>query len=769
VTGSRDLSGRFLLDGPGAYRFRFLDRRGRAVAEGPAIPIAVEPDAFPEVRITAPAQEVEVDAGARVRVEWWASDDFGLGELVLVTKPPASEERRQPLRSFGGARRDSGAFDLETAALGVGEGDRLLYWLEVLDGDVVSGPKRSASATQVVRIYSEAEHRRELLERARAAWEEMVGVLADRLELFAGEPPVAGEGLTRADALDQRTKALHEGMRKLAEEIRRERAAPRDLAAGLSNVAATVRVAEQRATAGRQALLRAARLRARPDPQIVRQSRAFDAQLDEALEKGILYLEQLMDKRRAEDLVRLARDLAGSRRDLAGLLEKYREAPSDEARREILARIARMKERMRDLAARMSELARGFQDEHMNAEALAEMSRSEDVLGGLDEIESLLARGDVEGALRELDELAGSMERMLAGLERTAGLPDEKAAELMREMLAFKRELEDVQEAQRQVAGRTEAIRDEVRRHARERIRQARDTLERLERLATEAKGDVAAARPGVAARTEGDFEAAHRGLEDVERALGARDLDAALESVGRALPPLQRMALALEEDVTMAERYGEVVKRDRAVLREARRHALEAVPKATEIRDELSRLFPDPRQVLGDRERRRLAELERQQGALERRAGELQQGLSRLMREAPVFPPSAAGTLSESRGHMGQAAEALGRGNPQRGAGEQALALDALERFRKGLEEAARRSGGGGGGGFPFPFAEQGGPGGPEGDGFDPARERVEIPGAEAYKVPEEFRRDLLEAMRQGTPEKYRAEVQRYYEELVK
>jgi hypothetical protein len=44
-----------------------------------------------------------------------------------------------------------------------------------------------------------------------------------------------------------------------------------------------------------------------------------------------------------------------------------------------------------------------------------------------------------------------------------------------------------------------------------------------------------------------------------------------------------------------------------------------------------------------------------------------------------------------------------------------------------------------------------------------------VEIPGAEAYKVPEEFRKDLLEAMRQGTPEKYRAEVQRYYEELVK
>jgi hypothetical protein len=44
-----------------------------------------------------------------------------------------------------------------------------------------------------------------------------------------------------------------------------------------------------------------------------------------------------------------------------------------------------------------------------------------------------------------------------------------------------------------------------------------------------------------------------------------------------------------------------------------------------------------------------------------------------------------------------------------------------------------------------------------------------VKIPGAEAHKVPEEFRRDLLEAMKQGTPERYRGDVQRYYEELVR
>jgi hypothetical protein len=359
------------------------------------------------------------------------------------------------------------------------------------------------------------------------------------------------------------------------------------------------------------------------------------------------------------------------------------------------------------------------------------------------------------------------MERMLSQLRRTADLPDEKAQELMKQMLAFKRDLEDVQAAQEQVARDTAKVREEYRRRVRDRMKEAEATAERLQRLAAEARKDVSEARPGVSSRAEPDFDAARDGLRDVERALGMRDFDAALDAANRSLPSLQRLAMSLEEDAAMAERYAEFVNKDPRLVRDAQRHAFQAVPKATEVRDALQQLFPDPRSVLGEGAQKRLEELAKKQSGLERRAGELQQGLSQLMQQAPVFPPSAAGTLGESRGHMGQAAEELGRRNPQRGAGEQALAMDALSRFKKGLEDAAKQSGGGaGGGGFPFPFAEQGGE---TGEGSEPSRERVEIPGAEAYKVPEEFRKDLLDAMRQGAPEPYRGEVQRYYEELVK
>jgi hypothetical protein len=298
-------------------------------------------------------------------------------------------------------------------------------------------------------------------------------------------------------------------------------------------------------------------------------------------------------------------------------------------------------------------------------------------------------------------------------------------------------------------------------------VKDADARVKRLEKLAGEARRDVQAAEPGVTFRAQPEFEQARDALADLERALGTREMGAAWDMARRAAPATERLAQFLDEDVALAERSPSFTRREPQSVREAGRNAARAVPKAREIRDELSSLFPDPRSVLSQPDQKRLESLSRRQAKLEQKAGHLQTQLSDLMQKAPIFPPSAPGQLGESRGHMGQAAAELGNRNPQRGRGEQELALDALARFQKGLEEAAKQGRGGGGIGFPFPFAESGG--GHDGDGMDPSREKVEIPGAEAHKVPEEFRKDLLEAMKQGAPERYRGEVQRYYEELVK
>ena len=766
VKNGRELSGSFVVEDGGAYRFRFT-KGTKVLAEGPPIPIVVEPDAFPEIRITSPAPEIEVDARARVRLEWNASDDVGLAELSLVTKAPAGEERRTKLRTFAGSRRESGLYDLDLAPFRLAEGERLLYWLEVTDNDAISGPKRAASETHTVKVYSESEHRRVALAKAQALWEELVRLLGDRLEFFEGNPPWTADRVLQAQALDTRTRGLHEGLRGAAQELRQDRGAPRELSAALANVAASIKALEQSVSAIRTTLSRMIRLQQAGLSPLMARVADLDSQLDRELEKDVLYLEELFDKQRADDLVRVAKDLAARRHDLANLLEKYRQTPTEAGKKELLAEVARMKARMQEMMRRMSELAKGISDEHMNEEALAEMMKSNDALGSLDNVEKMLARGDVEGAMKALDQLGNVMQQMLSSLERTAGVPGQKNAELMKEMHAFKRQLEDVQREQEQVAGETEQMKGEYKKKLADKMKQLEPMAKKMEALAAEARKEVAKAEKGIGLRSEEDFAQSRDRLSDLQKALESRDFDAALDSVRRSLPPMQRLAMGLGDEATIAERFQMLQNKDPRELREAQRHAAGALEPARKVRDGLEQMFPDPRGVLGEKEQRKLGELAQKQGALERKAGQLRQKMDQLAQKAPVFPPQAQEMLGGSQGHMQRAQGELAQRNAQRGHGEQRLAMDDLARFKRGLDEMAKNSQRGGGGGFLLPFGEE--QGGREGDGMDPSQEKVEIPGADAYRVPDEFRKDLLEAMKQGAPDAYKAEVQRYYEELVK
>ncbi len=767
VAGGRELSGSLVVNEGGSYRFRFATARGATVAEGPPIPLVVEPDAFPTVRLTAPEPELEVAPDAVVRVEWSAEDDYGLAALALVVRAPGGAESRRPLRALAGLRRDAGGFDLPLAAERLGEGERLLYWLEVEDNDAVSGPKKGASATQSIRIYSEAEHRRAALEKARAAWERLVAHLAARLELADGGPVATPTRLPLGAALDLEARALHQAAAATAAELRRDPAAPREVAQALANVAASLRTAEQRATAVRQGALRAVAA-AQPPGAAAGQVEWADGLLTAELEKDVLYLEQLFDKTRAGELVRLARELSARKRELQAVLERLRDQPGDAARQEALAQLQRLKARMQELQARLAETARGFNDQHLNAEALAELSRQRDMASPLEAIENAIREGDLAAAMKSLDQLSQQLDQLASGLEKTAAEPDAGQRALMEEMLAFKEQLEQVERQQQAAAEATERVRNEVRQRLGPKLEEARQGAAALEQLAREAREALDQAQPGVPARGEPDLDAAREALADLQRALALRDLDAAGEQAARAAGPTQRLQASLEEDRALAERFPGATGKDPTVLKAAEAQVKEAGPRIARIRDRLRKLTPDPQQAMTPGDKQRLAELAGAQAGLERKAGELQQKLGALAEKAPIFPPQAQGLLGESRGHMGTAAGELRGRNPQRGHGEQQAALERLGQFRKGLEQAARQ-GGGKGGGFPFPFGETGGAGEREGEAGDPTAQKVVIPGAEAHRLPEEFRRDLLEAMKQGAPERYRGEVQRYYEELVK
>src|SRR5690606_6696980 len=100
----------------------------------------------------------------------------------LVFQVGEAEEQVVPMARFSAPRRRAdGSFTWELAGLGLRPGDAIAYHLRVADNDAVGGEKVGRSRTQHLKIFSRAEHRRELVARVEKAWESMILALGDRI------------------------------------------------------------------------------------------------------------------------------------------------------------------------------------------------------------------------------------------------------------------------------------------------------------------------------------------------------------------------------------------------------------------------------------------------------------------------------------------------------------------------------------------------------------------------------------------------------------
>ncbi len=228
VTGGRALEGSFVIAKSGQYHFTFHDAKGRQTAEGPNSSITAQPDAAPEVTILTPAEELEVDPRQKVTLKFEASDDYGLTELQLLYRLPGKAEEKLALRHDEG-RRTRGTYTWDLGTLTLRPGDRITYQVQAKDNDAVAGAKPGTSRTQVLKVYSAAEHRAAALEKAAALWEKLVSHLGDRLEAPERRGMKDAAAHTSAQATDTQGIALTQELAAAAREISADTDAPEEL------------------------------------------------------------------------------------------------------------------------------------------------------------------------------------------------------------------------------------------------------------------------------------------------------------------------------------------------------------------------------------------------------------------------------------------------------------------------------------------------------------------------------------------------------------
>ncbi|WP_244224790.1 DUF4175 family protein, partial [Corallococcus sicarius] len=764
VTGGRDLAGSFIAKQGGHYHFVFYGSRSKALVVGPDIPLTVEADKAPQVTLLTPSSEIEVDPAQTVTLKFEATDDYGLSGLSLVFRTPGAKQETRVNLPREDSRRSRGTYTWDLGPLKPAPGDRITYYVEAKDNDAVEGPKKGVSRTQTLRVYSAAEHRRAALEKAEALWGRLVDHLAERLEGPDRAKQKDAQAVEAARTVDTSGQQLSDDFREQGQELSREKDVPKEIVSALLNIGGELKRSVSTTSDFRRLYLRTQRARGEDWGTGTRLTAVVDDEI-EGLERDILYLESLLDRQKLEALQELTKQLANDRRDLSRLIEQYKANPDESAREQVMQQIQQLKARIQELMQRMAELRKGIRDEHLNAEALSEMMQQEDMQGAMDEVERLMQEGKADEALAKLQELGMQMDEMLESMDKSQeDFGAEQYPELAEKFGKFMDDLKGTMDEQQKVAEQTRALRDQARNQNRDRLKEKGQALkDELQRKVKQVQENYQKLDPArLNSRAARPLEEAQSELRNVEEALKVDDFDLAAESAARAEDAARQLSSMGEQQRQLDEMFGNPpeVRQQSAQLAERLKKDARDV---SDVSQQLQSLFPPPGSQLSQAEKQQLQQLGQRQQQLEQRAQGLRQQMEDMEQTAPLFGEEAGQQMDEIGQRMGEASQRMQGKDPGRGYGEQQAAMEGLKQFQQQMQQS--QQGRKQGRGLPMPM---GSGRRQEGNGRNP-QDKVELPDEDAFQAPREFRKDLLDAMKQGAPEKYREQVKRYYEELVK
>ena len=739
----RDLSGQFVVESALSWRFSVVDPRGEVLVENFERKLRIEPDRPPTVTLSLPAEDLELEDLRAVQVAYDARDDFGLSSaaivIALATDPDHPERIEQP--GVEGLRID-GRDEVDLSVIQAQGGDRLMLYVEAYDNNGVAGPQRGVSATRFITVHSPQAAHYALTEKLRQTIEVLLDALADRLEVdWRGGEPLPRQLADVMLASREAATALSGVVDAMADDP----LTPDEVRLALTGRLGALEKAMDAEKTAHDPRIDA--LERRDDAAIRAANRDSEAVVEE-LEQAIILVEAMVARLALEDMAALADELKASQAKLRELIEAYRQNPDDEAlKARIMRDIRRLRDRMAEMQQRMAQLRQKLPEEFLNLDGL----QKDDVAKGLDEtrnqlgeLEKMLEEGDIDQALAALDEMDKMLDELSASLDSDMqDLHEEQNPELQRAISELMDQTRDLMKRQEELGDETQKLadaEDAARKKAlEEQFKKRLDGIKQDAAALRRTVDDIA--RQDLSMLAEENLEHLRQRADELNRALDQGQLMESLQMAERAmdhLDGLERFSRFDEEPRTdelvqrARQQDGRVMRELAELIDEARQQTEQAVP-------------PQQRE-----------QLRQQQQALSEATERLRRRMAEEGQEMPGLADQPMQQAQQAGESMREAAEQLRRGRPAQARPGQQQAQSQLQSLMEGLRQAAQ------------PQRADRGQRGEEQRGTR-RRERVLVPGAEAYQAPAEFREELLDAMKQRAPEEYREQVKRYYESLIR
>ena len=730
----RALRARFPVVRPAVYRFWMESARGERRVESQPRRIEIEPDTPPAVALYAPADDLDVTRLERIELAYIAEDDYGISQVSLVWESRGKVERKA-LPLAVAAQRAQSKLIWDLAELTLEPGVPVTYHLEVEDNDTVMGPKVSRSRSFVLRVFSPREQHEQLIARQRELFEkmlEMLGHLGGRLVV-----PEADVHAHRILARD--TEGLVVEIGTLLAALAEDQLADAGLRKALDSMRGRL---DGLARAANEALDKFdPAAPARPGTRLAQ----TNVRLVTELEDDVLLLADWLDRQNMENLLAISDEVEGHQERLRRLFDELERTGSPEIMAEIEREMRALEQRLAEMSHERGNLPEDVLDRFMHAEALP----GDETQDCMAEVRARLQAGDAAGAREQMERCMLGLKQAAESMEQSLrALRGERFTEEERRFAQMMNELGDLADDQKQLAGdadelweRYAARADELMRdNADETRRQVMGTLDKLRRRIDQVPPD------DLTPFAQEELEVVEARLADVESMLRDGDMAESLSMARQAQEGIEIMLEELEAALLdeQDEPWGERTREAAGKLRRAQ-------PLARDLVEELESHTPSPDEIMSPEDRQQLERLRRQEQAMAERARRLGERVQQMADSLPGEAGQAvSGGLQQAGAQMGRATERMKRRDPSGARHEARGAAETLERTLEGARGAARRQ---------------------QSASRDGLRdEPIRIPGAEEYRAPEEFREDILEAMkREQAPEGFGEMVKRYYEELIR
>ena len=721
-----EVTAELVIDHSARYRFEITSPSGDRSIEATPRSIEAEVDQAPTVQLLAPGDPLDVTNLKRIELAYTIEDDFAVSSAELVWES-GKDRGTKPLPIADSSSRVQGKLTWDIAEISVPSGGEVRYWIEAKDNDTVGGPNTGKSRELHLRVISPRERHEETLGRQQEVAEKILKNLGARLP-----------GIATDDAREELAHQLRDSinqLRAVTAAFDKDRQASELMKKSITAMADRM---DRIATTEQHFL---------PKPPAKSKPGTFaliDPKMVGELEDDTIALADWLDRERMEGLLDITDEIAAHQKRLADLLAQYQRTKDPRMLDEIDREMRALDRLYVELDRHQRGMPEDVLDQYVHQSAAQAMQGS----SCMQEVQALVHQGKTAAAQAKLEACRQQAQRAAGSLEGSLSqLRGDKFSDEQKKLDEVMNELTDVAKDQDDIASEANKIfedyahkADEVARdHKREAAKKIAPLVDKL-RKRLDAIDDN-----GLTPFAKEEMDIVQRRLGDVDKMVGDGDLAEALGMARQAKASLDTIAGELE-----AAQSDDPKSKWADATQEAIDNVEKANPIAKELIDDLQALAPRPDQIMTPDDQRAIDRLRRRQQLNDQRAKRLGDRTKQLGGELPGDAAAELGKkLTSAEDHMQKADDRM-KGRDPSGARESArAAADELAQARDRARSAARQ-------------AQQNSVG----------DEPIRIPGADEYRAPEQFREELLEAMKKKgaqAPEGYDDQIKRYYQELIR